>query len=107
MGQLDMSMYLKKLKIRYFKANRKGKSQILEEFCATSGRHRKHRLCGTKPGSLLRKQIPIKTNQWTEDRPGFIEADTVAHCGTSLMGRSLFYFLRMSIGFNPRVSNHS
>jgi hypothetical protein len=34
----------------------------------------------------LRKQIPIKTNQWDESRPGFVEADTVAHCGDSLSG---------------------
>ncbi|MEK6732639.1 MAG: integrase [Candidatus Omnitrophota bacterium] len=40
----------------------------------------------TKPGTLLRKQIPIKTNQWDETRPGFMEADTVAHCGESLLG---------------------
>lgn len=40
----------------------------------------------TKPGTLLRKQIPIKTNQWDESIPGFLEADTVAHCGESLMG---------------------
>lgn len=40
----------------------------------------------TKPGTLLRKQIPIKTNQWDETRPGFLEADTVAHCGESLLG---------------------
>jgi hypothetical protein len=40
----------------------------------------------TKPGTLLRKQIPIKTNQWDESRPGFLEADTVAHCGNSLTG---------------------
>lgn len=40
----------------------------------------------TKPGTLLRKQIPIKTNQWDESKPGFLEADTVAHCGDSLMG---------------------
>jgi len=38
----------------------------------------------TKPGTLLRKQIPVKTNQWDESRPGFLEADTVAHCGTSM-----------------------
>jgi hypothetical protein len=44
------------------------------------------RLGGTKPGTLLKHQIPIKTNQWNEDRPGFVEGDTVAHCGTSLMG---------------------
>jgi hypothetical protein len=40
----------------------------------------------TKPGTLLRNQIPIKTNQWNESRPGFLEADTVAHCGDSLAG---------------------
>jgi hypothetical protein len=40
----------------------------------------------TKPGTLLRKQIPIKTNQWDESRPGFLEADTVAHCGESVSG---------------------
>ena len=40
----------------------------------------------TKPGTLLRNQIPIKTNQWDEARPGFLEADTVAHCGNSLAG---------------------
>jgi len=40
----------------------------------------------TKPGTLLRKQIPLKTNQWDESRPGFLEADTVAHCGESLLG---------------------
>jgi hypothetical protein len=40
----------------------------------------------TKPGTLLRKQIPINTNQWDESRPGFLEADTVAHCGDSTLG---------------------
>ena len=40
----------------------------------------------TKPGTLLRKQIPIKTNQWDQARPGFFEADTVAHCGESTSG---------------------
>lgn len=41
----------------------------------------------TKPGSLLRDQIPIKTNQWDEFRPGFIESDTVHHCGESTDGQ--------------------
>lgn len=44
------------------------------------------RIGGTKPGSLLKKHIPISTDQWSESRPGFFEADTVAHCGISLMG---------------------
>ncbi len=46
----------------------------------------KRGLSGTKPGKILKKHIPIKTDQWNEDRPGFLEADTVAHCGTSLEG---------------------
>jgi hypothetical protein len=50
---------------------------------------KKYRLkgrCTTKPGTLLRKQIPVKTNQWDESKPGFIEADTLAHCGESTEG---------------------
>ena len=43
-------------------------------------------ISGTKPGSIIKNQIPIKTNQWEETKPGFMEADTVAHCGTSLEG---------------------
>ena len=42
--------------------------------------------CGTKPGDLLRNQIPISTSVWDEDQPGFLERDTVAHCGGSLLG---------------------
>jgi hypothetical protein len=41
---------------------------------------------GTKPGRWLKNQIPLKTDQWDEKRPGFMEADTVAHCGDSLEG---------------------
>jgi hypothetical protein len=43
-------------------------------------------LSGTKPGSLLRTEIPIRTDNWDIERPGFLEADTVAHCGASLAG---------------------
>ena len=43
-------------------------------------------MCGTKPGSMLRNQIPIRTDNWDINRPGFMEADTVAHCGNSLAG---------------------
>jgi len=48
--------------------------------------YRKHGRSTTKPGTLLRRQIPIKTNQWDQFQPGFLEADTVAHCGESLSG---------------------
>jgi hypothetical protein len=36
----------------------------------------------TKPGTLLKHQIPIRTwADWTEDRPGFCEMDLVDHSG--------------------------
>jgi len=41
----------------------------------------------TKPGTLLRDSIPIKTGQWDESRPGFLEGDTIAHCGSSMAGQ--------------------
>lgn len=43
-------------------------------------------LCGTKPGTLLRNQIPIRGEHWDLLRPGYLEADTVAHCGNSMAG---------------------
>lgn len=36
----------------------------------------------TKPGTLLKHQIPIRTfSEWTEGRPGFAEVDLVSHDG--------------------------
>ena len=36
----------------------------------------------TKPGTLLKYQIPIRTwAEWTEDKPGFCETDLVDHSG--------------------------
>lgn len=42
--------------------------------------------CGTKPGSLLKHHIPIRTDNWDITKPGWLEADTVAHCGAFLEG---------------------
>ncbi len=53
-------------------------------------KYKKFGLSTTKPGRLLKKQVPIKLNQWDETRPGFIEADTVAHCGSSLSGQFVY-----------------
>jgi hypothetical protein len=47
---------------------------------------KRKRLCSTRPGTLLKNQIPIRTNHWDIHQPGFVEADTVAHCGNSLEG---------------------
>ncbi len=36
----------------------------------------------TKPGTLLKHQIPIRTfSEWNENKPGFVETDLVAHDG--------------------------
>jgi hypothetical protein len=43
-------------------------------------------LSGTRPGTLLRQQVPIQGEVWNEKKIGFIEADSVAHCGSSLAG---------------------
>ena len=48
--------------------------------------HGRKGLSGTKPGTLLKNQIPIRTHSWDISQPGFMEADTVAHCGNSLAG---------------------
>lgn len=50
-------------------------------------RERRRRLYGrTKPGYLLKHQIPIKTDSWDVDRPGFAEIDLVSHSGNSADG---------------------
>ena len=50
-----------------------------------------HGLTTTKPGSLLKKAIPVRTfTPWDEDQPGFLEIDLVAHCGGTIEGQYLF-----------------
>jgi len=49
--------------------------------------HPQHGLSTTKPGSLLKQAIPIRTfTPWEEERPGFLEIDLVAHCGQTTEG---------------------
>ena len=48
----------------------------------------------TKSGKLLKHQIPVRTfADWNESRPGFMEADLVAHCGTNVQGTFLNTFV--------------
>ena len=45
----------------------------------------------TKPGSLLKSQIPIRTwAEWSEDLPGFVEIDLVGHEGGNSSGEFCF-----------------
>ena len=47
----------------------------------------KRRLYGrTKPGLLLKHQIPVKTDSWDVTTPGFTEVDLVSHSGNSADG---------------------
>ena len=45
----------------------------------------------TRPGTLLRHQIPIRT-EWAENQAGFLEMDTVALCGGTLDDRHGWMF---------------
>jgi hypothetical protein len=51
---------------------------------------RPHGLGTTKPGTLLKRQVPVHTfTPWDEQRMGFVEIDLVAHCGTTTAGHYL------------------
>lgn len=48
-------------------------------------------LSTTRPGSLLRTEIPIRTDSfWDETVPGKMAADTVAHCGNTTEGQFIY-----------------
>jgi hypothetical protein len=50
-----------------------------------------HGLGTTTPGRLLKQQIPVRTfAEWDDARPGFCEADLVAHCGGNTTGIFLY-----------------
>lgn len=51
----------------------------------------KRRLYGrTKPGTLLKHHIPVKTDSWNVQTPGFTEIDLVSHSGNSEKGEFIF-----------------
>jgi hypothetical protein len=53
-----------------------------------------HGLSTTKPGTLLKAAIPVRTfSEWDDNRPGFVEVDLVGHSGDSSEG---FYLTTLS-----------
>ncbi|BCL83746.1 hypothetical protein ccbrp13_62110 [Ktedonobacteria bacterium brp13] len=74
------------------------RTRLLSMSAATADRilrpHRQREmrgLCTTRAGTFLKSTIPIRTfEQWDEQVPGFVEADLVAHCGSSVEGTYLF-----------------
>lgn len=73
-----------------FSCDRETRAKLLRISAASIDRllkaeRRKHELrgrSGTKPGTLLKKQIPIRTfAEWDDQQPGFVEIDLVGHDG--------------------------
>ncbi len=63
---------------------------IDRKLSAVRAQYKPKGICTTKPGSLLRSQVPIRTyTPWDEQRAGFVEIDMVAHCGDSTAGTYL------------------
>lgn len=66
----------------------------------------------TKSGALLKRQIPVRTfADWQDKRPGFFEADLVAHCGTNMGGSFLYSFVLTDVATGwveclPLLSRH-
>jgi hypothetical protein len=60
---------------------------LAQERAKLSPRGRSH----TKPGTLLKTQIPIRTwAEWSENMPGFVEIDLVGHEGGNSSGEFCF-----------------
>ncbi|MFN8484678.1 MAG: DDE-type integrase/transposase/recombinase [Anaerolineae bacterium] len=52
---------------------------------------KRHGRATTKPGTLLKQQIKVRTfADWDDARPGFVEVDLVAHCDDSTAGEFLY-----------------
>ena len=83
-GELSLSPAIKQLLLSM--------SRATIDRCLKKARftHPRHGLSTTKPGSLLKQAIPIRTfTAWEDERPGFLEIDLVAHCGATTAGTYL------------------
>jgi hypothetical protein len=67
--------------------------------CLQKARYEKKKgLSTTKPGTLLKKSIPVRTwHDWDDAQPGFMEMDLVAHCGNTVEGQYLFTLTSVDI----------
>jgi len=82
-------------KHKELRVTRETKKKLLRISAATIDRilkteRKKYELKGrslTKPGTLLKHQIPIRTfSEWNEQKPGFVEIDLVGHEGGNPRG---------------------
>lgn len=64
------------------------------------------RMSQTKPATLLRHEVPVVVGQWKAlDRPGYLEVDSVAHSGGSVVGEWIWTISAtdLSTGWTERV----
>ncbi len=67
---------------------KKMSSATMDRMLSTIRRQCKKRgISTTKPGSLLKKQIPIKLTEWDTRKVGYQEVDLVSHCGGNASGQ--------------------
>ena len=68
-------------------------------YAALHGRPRA--ISTTRPGPLLKHQIPVRTfTDWNDDWAGVLKADCVAHCGTKMASCA-----RCNAAFGPGASS--
>lgn len=83
---------------KHFEVNAKLQKELLaisaRQMDRRLSRHKhsvKRRLYGTtRPGSLLKQMIPIKTEHWDVTLPGYLEIDLVSHSGPSAAGEFIY-----------------
>jgi hypothetical protein len=80
--------------------------QIENRLRSRKQEHKKRIYGTTRPGKLLKSMIPIRTSNWDIRRPGYLEMDTVAHCGNSLYGTFIWTLTATDIqtGWTERVA---
>lgn len=72
----DIELQLRKISAR----------QMDRRLQAVKTRQRRRIYGRTKPGYLLKHQIPVKTDRWDVESPGFTEVDLVSHSGNAASG---------------------
>jgi len=97
------------------KLSAKVREKLLKISAATIDRllsetRKKYRIKGrstTRPGTLLKKSIPIRTfADWDEARPGFFEVDLVSHDGGAVRGDFIqsLNFTDISTGWDEMIA---
>ena len=72
----------------------------VDRLLETKRREDRKGISTTRPGSLLKKQIKVRTfADWDDAVPGFLEGDLVAHCGDTVAGSFLNSLVLTDIAF--------